>query len=123
MPPVSAIQRLPEHELTAVSVIAQIQPVIDFTPILGALCDSCAGRSRVDAPDHDVHAVKPAFRIKPLWDSLPVKAPEKVQTVGEDNRLAESYLGPTKWLAHTVRWGDDIGIEQRDVESLWMSVR
>ena len=48
---VPSIQRLPKHKLTAVGVVAQIQPVIDFTPVLCALCNGCASFPSVDTAD------------------------------------------------------------------------
>jgi hypothetical protein len=57
--PVPSIQRLPKHKLTAAGVVAQIQPVIDFTPVLCALCNGCARFPSVDTADYDVHAIEP----------------------------------------------------------------
>jgi len=57
VPPVPAIQGFPQHKLTGVRVVAEIQPVVDFTPILGALRYGCSCFSRVDTADYEVHCV------------------------------------------------------------------
>src|SRR5581483_4414636 len=63
MPSVPSIQRLSEHKLAAVRVVAEVQPVIHFTPILGTFRDRCPRFLRVYAADDDVHSVEPAFRV------------------------------------------------------------
>ena len=120
--PVSSIQRLPKHKLTAVGVVAQIQPVIDFTPILCALCNGRARFPSVNTADHDVHAVQPSFGIQALGNAFPVQAPEQIQAVGENHRFIETDLRLTERLAHAVRRRDDIWVEQSDVESFRMAV-
>jgi hypothetical protein len=120
--PVPAIQRLPEHKLSAVGVIAQVQPVVDFTPVLGALCDGRARRPRVDTTDHDVHSVQSAVRIQALRNAPPVQAPEQIQAIGEDDGLVKTYLGPAERLAYAVRRRDDIWIEQSDVDAFRVSI-
>ena len=39
VPSVSPVQRLTEHKLSAIRVVAEVEPVIHFTPILGAFRD------------------------------------------------------------------------------------
>src|SRR5215469_2866734 len=55
--PISPIQRFSEHKLPAVRVVAQIQPVIYFTPIRRTLRNCAPSLPGVDAADYDVHAV------------------------------------------------------------------
>lgn len=114
--------RVSEHELTAIGVVAQVQPVGDLAPIFCALGDGCSRRAGVDAPDHNVHAIEPPFSIQALRNPLPVHAPEKIQTVGENDRFVETDLRLTERLAHAVRRRDDVRIQQGDVYSLRMAV-
>jgi len=121
-PPVPSIQWFSQHKLTAVRIVAEVQPVIDFAPILCALCNGRARLASVDTADHDVYAIESAFRIQPLWNTLPIQTPEEIQPVGENHRFIETNLRLTERLAYAVRRRDDIRIEQRDVDPFRMSV-
>src|SRR5216684_1885660 len=109
--PVPSIQGFTQNELTSVGIVAQIQPIIDFTPILCALCDGGSRQTSVDAPNDKIHAVQPSFRIQPLWNTLPIQTPEEIQAVGENHRFIETDLRLTERLAYAVRRRDGIRIE------------
>ena len=64
--PVPSIQRLSKHKLAAIGVVAQVQPIIHFAPILGALCDCRARLPRIDTPDDDIDAIQPSFGVEAL---------------------------------------------------------
>jgi hypothetical protein len=46
--PVASIQGFTQNKLTSVGIVAQVQPIIDFTPIPCALCD-CRARPTLAA--------------------------------------------------------------------------
>lgn len=117
---VSSVQRLPQHKLPAVSVVAEIQPVIHFTPILGAFRNCRPGFPRVNTADYDVNSVKPAFRVESFRYALPVQTPEHVQPVGQNHRFMKTNLRLTERLADTVGWRDHIRVEQGDMKSFRM---
>ena len=60
MSPVPAIQRFSEDKLTAIRIVAQVQPVIDLAPILRAPRDGGSRFPSVDTADHDVYAIQPS---------------------------------------------------------------
>src|SRR5580704_3233038 len=90
MTPVPSIQGFSEHELAAVGMVIQVQPVIDLTPFSCALCDCRSRFPRVDTADHDVHAVQSSSSVEPLGNALPIQAPKPIQPVGENHRFIET---------------------------------
>ena len=66
MPPVPAIQGFTEDKLAACGVIAEVHPIVDFAPILSALCDGRSRFPRIDTTNDNIHAVQPAFEVQYL---------------------------------------------------------
>lgn len=52
--PVPSIQGFSEDKLWSIRVVAQVQPVIDFAPILCTSCDCRTRFPRVDTPDYAI---------------------------------------------------------------------
>jgi hypothetical protein len=87
VPSIPSIQRFPKDKLSTVGVVAKVQPIINFAPLFGAFSDRCSRFPRIDAPDHNIHAVQASFEVEPFRNSLPIQAPEQIQPVDEDYRL------------------------------------
>ena len=121
VPPVPTVERLPKHKLSAIRVVAQIQPIVDFAPTLRALRNCRPRLPRVDTADHDVYTIKPAFRIQPFWNAFPIQTPKHIQPIGEDDRLIKANLRLTKGLSNAVRRRDRVRIKQSDVQAFRMS--
>lgn len=119
---VSPIQGLSEHKLPAVRVIAEVHPVIYFTPILRTFCDGRPRASRVYAADHNIHSVKPAFRVESIGNPLPIQAPEHVQPVRQDHRFMKTSFSLTEGLPHAICGRDNVWIQKSDVKAFRVSV-
>src|SRR5208282_1594628 len=87
-----------------------------------ALGDCRASLPRIDAADHDVNTIQPAFRIKLLGNPGPVQAPKQIEPVGEDDRFVKPYFRTTEGLPYTVRWRDHICIQQSYVEAFRVAI-
>ncbi len=102
--------------------VAQVKPIVDFAPVLGTPCDGCSGFPPIHAPDHNIHAIQSSFGVQPFRNSLPIEAPEQIQTVGENHRFIEANFRLTEGLTHAICRRNELGIEQSDVEAFRMSV-
>jgi hypothetical protein len=122
LPSIPSIQRFPKNKLPAVGVVAKVKPIINFAPLFGAFSNRCSRFPRIDAPDHNIHAVQPSFGVEPFRDSLPVEAPEQIQPVSEDYRFVETNFRLTEGLPYAIRGRDDVRIKQSDVKAFRMSV-
>lgn len=79
LPPIAAVQRLPEHELSAVGGIAEIEVVRNSAPQPGdSLLDLRSSGSRIDAPDDKVKLPQPVLIAQTLWARFPAEIPEQV---------------------------------------------
>ena len=84
MPSVPSIQRFSQNELSAIGVVAQVQPVVDFTPTLRALRDRCSRFPGIHTPDHNIHPVQSSFGVEPF------RIPSQSRPQNRFNRLART---------------------------------
>jgi hypothetical protein len=116
--PVPSIQGFTQNELPSVGIVAQVQPIIDFTPFLRALRDGGSRFPSVDTADHHVYAIQPSFRIQPLWNTLPIQPPEEIQPVRENHRFIETDLRLTERLYAPKQFNG--WIQKHECRALWI---
>ena len=101
---IGPVERLPEHELPRVGVVANIEPVADAAICVGeTLVNLRPGGATVHAADDEVQIVMQIVAsTQVLRDCLPIEPPKQVQAVDKDDRFEQPNLAHGKWLPDTV---------------------
>src|SRR5216684_2841290 len=110
---VEAVQRLPQHELAAVCVVAYVQPVRDSAPRAGnRLMNLRSCGSGVYAADDQIEIIaQVVVRIDVLWNCFPVEAPEQVQPIDKDYGLEQPYLARRERLTDAISRRNPITVD------------
>jgi hypothetical protein len=95
MASIPSVQRFSQHKLSTVGVITEIQPVVDFAPIFGALSNRCSPFPRIHAPDHNIHSVQPSFGVEPFRNSSQSRPQNRLSRL---TRTTDLYRPISDWL-------------------------
>jgi hypothetical protein len=109
-PSVPLVKWLPQDELPAICIVAQIEPIRNRAPISNRIADCSPCGPCIHAPYNNV-STEVITRVAagdegPLpqvnRECFPRQSPEQIQPIDQNYRFVEADLGPSKRLANTI---------------------